>query len=79
MVTLDDRGSLINLHCTIGRRNAYAAIEYSLIGVKEGGYRKVKAKPHLAFRDAGIEGLVPKNAVVTFEIWLRSLQRGEAS
>jgi len=28
--------------------------------MKEGGYRKVKAKPHLAYREAGVPGVVPR-------------------
>src|SRR5579864_6695542 len=55
MLSSDERGELINFVCTIGKREAVAAVEYALIGMKEGGYRKVKAKPHLAYREAGIE------------------------
>jgi FKBP-type peptidyl-prolyl cis-trans isomerase len=76
MLTRDERGELINFVCIIGKRQAVAAVEYSLVGMKEGGYRKVKAKPHLAYREAGVEGVVPKNAVLTFEIWLRKLRCG---
>ena len=76
MLTRDERGELINFVCTIGNREAVAAVEYSLVGMKEGGYRKVKAKPHLAYREEGVEGVVPKNAVLTFEIWLRKLRCG---
>jgi hypothetical protein len=76
MVTNDGKGDLINFVCVIGKRQAFAAVEYTLIGMKEGGYRKVKAKPHLAYREAGVPGLVPKNAVLTFEIWLRKLRCG---
>ena len=74
MFTSDDKGDLINFVCVIGKREAFAAVEYALIGMKEGGYRKVKAKPHLAYREAGVPGLVPKNAMLTFEIWLRKLR-----
>jgi len=74
MLTSDNKGDLINFVCEIGKRRALAAVEYALIGMKEGGYRKVKAKPHLAYRELGVPGLVPKNAVLTIEIWLRKLR-----
>jgi hypothetical protein len=72
----DGNEELIDFVSVIGKREAFAAVEYALIGMQEGGYRKVKAKPHLAYREAGIPGLVPGNAVLTFEIWLRKLQCG---
>jgi hypothetical protein len=76
MITSDDKGELINFVCVLGKRQAFAAVEYTLVGMKVGGYRRVKAKPHLAYREAGVPGVVPKNAVLTFEIWLRQLRCG---
>ena len=76
MITSDDKGELINFVCVLGKRQAFAAVEYSLFGMKVGGYRKVKAKPHLAYREAGVPGIVPRNAMLTFEIWLRKLRCG---
>ena len=67
---------LINYTCTLGKRQAVAAIEYSLYGMKVGGYRKVKASPHLAYREQGIPGKVPANAILVFSIWLRQLAHG---
>jgi hypothetical protein len=77
MITSGDKGELINFVCTIGKREAFAAVEYALIGMKVGGYRKVKAKPHLTYGEAGVPGVVPKNAMLTLEIWLRELQCGD--
>jgi FKBP-type peptidyl-prolyl cis-trans isomerase len=48
----------------LGRRQVIAGIEYSLIGMKPGGYRKVKISPHLAYRDKGVPDKVPPNAVM---------------
>ena len=58
---------------TLGSREAFAGVEYALIGMKKGGYRKVRVSPHLAFRDEGLPGLVPANAVLVVELWLRDL------
>lgn len=73
--TEDEKGLLINWSCVIGRRNAVAAVEYSLIGMKVGGYRKIKATPHLAYRDEGVPGKIPPKAVIIFEIWLKELNK----
>lgn len=74
MLGEDEKGEVINFVCTLGKRQAIAAVEYSLFGMKEGGYRRVKAAPHLAYRDEGVPGLIPQNAVIVFEIWLRKLR-----
>ena len=38
----------------LGRRQAIAGIEQALMGMKVGGYRKVRISPHLAYRDEGV-------------------------
>jgi len=63
----------INFQCILGRRQAVAAVEYALYGMKKGGYRKIKASPHLAYGKEGIPGKIPENAVIIFEIWIRDL------
>jgi FKBP-type peptidyl-prolyl cis-trans isomerase len=50
-----------------------AGVEYSLLGMKEGGYRKVRVSPHLAYREEGLGDLIPANAVLIVELWLREL------
>jgi hypothetical protein len=57
----------------LGSRDAIAGIEDSLIGMKKDGYRKVQVSPHLAFREKGLLGLVPANAVLVIELWLREI------
>jgi FKBP-type peptidyl-prolyl cis-trans isomerase 2 len=63
----------VDHHITLGSREAFAGVEYALIGMKKGGYRKVRVSPHLAFRDKGLPGLVPANAVLVIELWLREV------
>jgi FKBP-type peptidyl-prolyl cis-trans isomerase len=50
-----------------------AGVERALIGMKVGGYRKVRVSPHLAYGDKGIQDLVPPDAVLICEIWLRDI------
>lgn len=72
-----DGRPLIDHTVTLGRREAMAGVEYTLIGMREGGYRKVRVSPHLAYRDRGIPGLIPANAVLTLEVWLREIMVNE--
>ena len=60
----------------LGRREAIAGVEHALMGMKVGGYRKVRISPHLAYRDKGIPDLIPPDAVLICEIWLRDIVSG---
>jgi FKBP-type peptidyl-prolyl cis-trans isomerase len=61
----------VNHQATLGKRQTIAGIEHSLVGMKPGGYRKVRVSPHLAYRDQGLTDLIPPNAVLIIELWLR--------
>jgi FKBP-type peptidyl-prolyl cis-trans isomerase len=50
-----------------------AAVDHALMGMKVCGYRKVRISLHLAYRDKGITVLVPPDAVLICEIWLRDI------
>ena len=61
-------------HCIVlGRCQAIAGIEHALVGMQPGGYRKVRISPHLAYREKGVPGLIPPDAVLTVELWLRAI------
>lgn len=66
---------MIDRTVVLGRREAVAGVEHALLGMNVGGYRKVRISPHLAYRDKGIPGLIPPNAVLICEIWLRDSVR----
>ncbi|MEY4526952.1 MAG: hypothetical protein RL768_671 [Nitrospirota bacterium] len=57
----------------LGQRQAIAGIEHALLGMKAGGYRKVRISPHLAYRDKGIPDLIPADAVLVVELWMREV------
>ena len=57
----------------LGSRRTMAGMEHALMGMKVGGYRKVRISPHLAYRDKGIPDLIPPDAVLICEIWLRDI------
>jgi FKBP-type peptidyl-prolyl cis-trans isomerase len=58
----------------IGKREVIAGIEKSLMGMKEGGYRKVKLSPHLTYKDQGVAGLIPPDAVLIYELWVKKVE-----
>jgi FKBP-type peptidyl-prolyl cis-trans isomerase len=73
MIRSENGYRFIDHEMTLGDRRAVAGIEYSLFGMKQGGYRKVRLSPHLAYREKGIDDLIPADAVLIVELWLREL------
>jgi FKBP-type peptidyl-prolyl cis-trans isomerase len=73
MIRTENGNRFIDHTTTLGQREAIAGIEYSLIRMKQGGYRKVRLSPHLAYRDQGLDDLIPPNAVLIVELWLREI------
>jgi len=70
---VQDGVPLIDRTVTLGRREVIAGAEHALIGMRAGGYRKVRISPHLAYRDEGLPDLIPPHAVLVAEIWLRAV------
>ena len=64
---------LVDHGTVLGERRTIAAVERALFGMKTGGYRKLRAPAWLAYGKQGVPGLVPPNAEVLLEIWLREL------
>jgi hypothetical protein len=60
---------------TLGKREVIAALEYGIDGMRVGGRRRFRASPHLAYRDVGVDGIVPPNAVLVFDLTLISVAR----
>jgi FKBP-type peptidyl-prolyl cis-trans isomerase (trigger factor) len=70
-----DGEELIDRRTTLGRREVIAGVEHALVGMRPGGYRKVRISPHLAYRERGVEGIIPPNAVLVVEIFVREIIR----
>src|SRR5579859_7532607 len=64
MVRTEAGEKLVDHTVTLGKREVIAGIERILLGMKSGGYRKVRVSPHLAYREKGLPGLIPENAVL---------------
>jgi FKBP-type peptidyl-prolyl cis-trans isomerase len=73
MIRVVDGMTFVDRTIVLGQREAIAGVEHTLMGMKAGGYRKVRISPHLAYRDKGISDLVPPDAVLIVELWLREV------
>ena len=73
MIRVVDGVTFIDHTIVLGQRQAIAGVEHALIGMKAGGYRKVHISPHLAYRDKGIPDLIPTDAVLIVELWMREI------
>ena len=58
----------------LGKRRAIAGLEKSLNGMKKGGYREVLVSPHLAYREEGIPGRIPENALLRIKLWVQDVK-----
>jgi len=73
MIHIEEGATFIDHTTVLGSRQSMAGVEHALIGMKVGGYRKVRISPHLAYRDKGIPDLIPPDALLICEIWLRDI------
>ena len=74
-----DDVELIDHVTELGKRRAIAGIEKSLYGMKAGGFREVLVSPHLAYREQGIPGLIPENAMLRIQLWVRDIRQASGS
>ena len=70
----EDGQVLVDHRTVLGKRQCVAGIEKTLLGMRRNGYRRVRIGPHLAYGDRGVPGLIPADAVLEVEIWLRDIE-----
>lgn len=75
MIRVEEGVKFIDHTTVLGTRQSMAGVEHALMGMKVGGYRKVRISPHLAYRDKGIPDLIPPDALLICEIWLRHIEQ----
>lgn len=73
MLRIEGNVTFVDHQAVLGSRQTMAGIEHALMGMKAGGYRKVRISPHLAYREKGLSNLIPPQAVLTVEVWLRHI------
>ncbi len=54
----------------LGERRVIPGLEYGVEGMRVGGTRRLRVGPHLGYRDEGVPGVVPANAVLEFHVTL---------
>ena len=59
----------------VGRRTLIAGLGYAIDGMAEGGRRRVRIGPHLAYGDRGVPGRIPPRAVLVYEIVVVAVDR----
>ncbi len=63
----------VTMTIKLGERRVIAGLEHGLEGMKVGGTRRLRVSPHLAYRDVGVPGIIPPNAVLIFDVELLSI------
>jgi FKBP-type peptidyl-prolyl cis-trans isomerase len=64
----------VHIDSRLGSRRIIAGVEYALEGMREGGRRRVRISPHLAYGERGIPDRIPPNAVLVCDIWLQEVR-----
>ena len=65
---IEDDGGTLFITLRVDREQMFAGLFYGVDGMRVGGVRRLKVAPHLAYRDAGIPGVIPANALLTVEV-----------
>ncbi|XP_019632329.1 PREDICTED: peptidyl-prolyl cis-trans isomerase FKBP9-like [Branchiostoma belcheri] len=61
-----DRGNTFDF--TLGKGEVIKGMDQALRGMCAGEKRKITIPPHLAYGDAGVEGVIPSGATLVFEV-----------
>jgi hypothetical protein len=65
---------LIDHTTTLGKRRPIPGVEKTLYGMQPGGYREVRVSPHLGYGEAGLGELIPANALLRIQLWVRDVK-----
>lgn len=65
---IEDDGATLFTSLRVNRESMFAGLFYGVEGMRIGGTRRIRVAPHLAYRDLGVPGVVPPNALLTVEI-----------
>jgi len=65
---IEGDGTTLFTSLRVDREFMFAGLFYGVAGMRVGGTRRLRVAPHLAYREPGIPGVVPPNALLTVEV-----------
>src|SRR6185503_13895236 len=65
---INDDGTTLVTDLRVDREFMFGGLFYGIQGMRIGGTRKLRIAPHLAYREAGVPGSIPPNALLTVEL-----------
>ena len=65
---LEEDGTALVTDLRVDRVFMFAGLFYGVQGMRVGGTRRLRIAPHLAYREAGVPGSIPPNALLTVEV-----------
>ena len=75
---MEDDGATLITDLRVDREFMFAGLFYAAHGMRISGTRKLRIAPHLAYGEAGIPGVVPRNALLTVGVEVLSQRYGAA-
>ncbi|MHC9061652.1 FKBP-type peptidyl-prolyl cis-trans isomerase [Nitrospira sp. CMX1] len=73
MIRVVDNATLVDHTTRLSSRQMVVDVEHALMGMKVGGYWKIRISPHLAYRNKGVPGSISADASMVVEVWLRAI------
>ena len=70
--TISPDGRTLTADYRVDREFLFSGLFYGIEGMRVGGKRTLKISPHMAYRDQGVEGMIPPNAVLKVEVEIHS-------
>lgn len=65
---IEDDGTTLVTTLRVDRASMFAGLFYGMEGMRVGGRRRLGVAPHLGYREAGVPGMIPSNALLTVDI-----------
>jgi len=72
---IEDDGSTLFTSLRVDRECMFAGLFYGVEGMNVGGTRRLRVAPHLGYREQGVPGIIPPNALLIVEVHIVG-QRG---
>lgn len=73
---IEDDGTTLFTSLRVDREFMFGGLFYGVQGMRVGGTRRIRVAPHLAYREAGVPGVVPPNALLVVEVQVLSERVG---